>query len=110
MKNFTFENLITILNHDVLAEDFSIEINFSFNEYTDCYIGKMPDLINSKKEIYWYSMPPNKEDSYIFDYLDDILTHKIFQEKTLTDIFSEITWHSLDGCSFEEMLHYYIDK
>lgn len=46
---------------------------------------------------------------YAYAELEDILKAKVFHGKSLYDVIDRTSWHSLDGCSLEERLPYYID-
>ncbi|WP_426351065.1 hypothetical protein ACPWSR_07530 [Alloiococcus sp. CFN-8] len=113
MTKFKLQDLKTILNSDVLKDNSCIEIEFSIDddsEYDDCWLGKMPDRDESNKEIYWYGLAPDGSQAYEYTELKDILNAKVFHGKSLYVLIDKINWHSLDGCSIEERLPYYIDQ
>ncbi len=105
------QDLLGILNSDVVKNNSCIEMEFSIDdtEYDDCWLGKMPDKKNPKKEIYWMSLDPHGSKSYEYEKLEDILNAKILNEKSLYELIDNISWHSLDGCSIDERLPYYIE-
>ena len=47
---------------------------------------------------------------YEYNTLDDLITAKVFNGKSLSEIFNKIIWSTLDGSSFEERLSYYINE
>ena len=112
MAKIKSQNLIGVLSFDVLKYKSCIEMNFSVDsdrEYVDCWIGKMPDKDISNKEIYWYGLAADGSQAYDYRKLEDILSAKVFNEKSICDIIENVTWHSIDGCSIEERLQDYID-
>ena len=112
MAKIKLKDLITVLNSDVLKNNSCIEMNFCIDndiEYKDCWIGKMPDKNIIGKVVYWYGLLSDGSQAYDYDKLEDILNAKVFHDKNLSDVIEKITWYSLDGCSIEERLPYYID-
>lgn len=112
MLKIKLEDLIKVLKSDVIQSNSCIEMNFSIDndlEYEDCWIGKMPDKDNHDKELYWYGLIRGGSQAYNYDCLEDILNAEVFNGRSISDIWERVTWYSLDGCSIEEMLPYYID-
>jgi hypothetical protein len=77
--------------------------------YGDCWLGKMPDRDNSRKAVYWYGLVPDGSQAYEYTELEDFIDAKVFNGKSMRDVFEKVTWYSLDGCSIEGMLPYYLD-
>lgn len=112
MSKIELNDLITILKSDVLKNNSCIEMNFSIKddkEYKNCWIGKMPDDNKFGKEVYWFGLVEDGSQGYEYDTLDDIINAKVFNGKSLSEIFDEITWNTLDGSSFEERLSDYLN-
>lgn len=112
LSKIKLQDLITILNSDVVKYNSCIEMNFCIDndtEYKDCWLGKMPDRDECGKGLYWYGLVPDGSQVYYYAKLDDFLNAKVFHSETLCDIIAKITWYSLDGCSIEEILPYYIN-
>lgn len=113
MTKIEFKDLIIILKSDVLKNNSCIEMNFSIKndtKYKDCWIGKMPDDNKFGKEVYWFGLVEDGSQGYEYDTLDDLIKAKVFNGKSLSEIFNKIIWNTLDGCSFEERLSYYINE
>ncbi|MDU5110967.1 MAG: hypothetical protein E6248_11005 [Clostridium sp.] len=113
MKKIELNELITILKSDVLTNNSCIEMNFSIKdniEYKNCWIGKMPDDNKFGKEVYWFGLVEDGSQGYEYNTLDDLITAKVFNGKSLSEIFNKIIWSTLDGSSFEERLSYYINE
>ncbi|QUH20384.1 hypothetical protein [Alkaliphilus sp. B6464] len=112
MLKIKLEDFIKILSSDVLKSNSCIEMNFCIDnavEYEDCWMGKMPDNDTINKEIYWYGLVEDGSQSYNYACFEEILNAKVFNNKSICDIWERVTWYSLDGCNIEEMLQYYID-
>lgn len=112
LAKMKLQDLVMILNSDVVKNNSCIEMNFSiddYSEYDDCWLGKMPDRDEPNKEIYWYGLMEDGSQGYAYAELEDILKAKVFHGKSLYDVIDRTSWHSLDGCSLEERLPYYID-
>lgn len=113
MKKIELNDLITILKSDVLKNNSCIEMNFSIKdniEYKNCWIGKMPDDNKFGKEVYWFGLVEDGSQGYEYNTLDALITAKVFNGKSLSEIFNKIIWSTLDGSSFEERLSYYINE
>ena len=112
LTKIKLQDLVAILSNDVVKNNSCIEMEFSIDdtEYDDCWLGKMPDRDESNKEIYWYGLAPDGSQAYEYTELEDILKAKVFHGKSLYELIDKINWHSLDGCSIEERLPYYIDQ
>lgn len=112
MAKLKFQDLIKILEKDVVKDNACIEMNFCIDEdteYEDCWLGKMIDNTVEGGELYWYGLVADGSQAYEYDKLEDILAAKVFHGKSLYDVIEDITWFSLDECSIEERLPYYID-
>ena len=112
LTKIKFQHLVAVLSSDVINNNTCIEMEFSIDdtEYDDCCLGKMTDRDNPKKEIYWISLDPDGSRAYEFEDLEDFLKANILDGKSLYELIDKISWHSLDGCSLEERLSYYIDQ
>ncbi|WP_291648314.1 hypothetical protein [Clostridium sp.] len=105
---FKLEDLIRVLNVNVLENDTCVEMNFSIDddlEYGDCWLGKTSNNDNNK-EIYWYGLVEDGSQAYNYDYLEELLSAKVFKGNNIRDIWERVTWYSLNGCDVEEMLEY----
>jgi hypothetical protein len=105
------QDLIKILSTDVVKNNSCIEMNFCIDddaEYEDCWAGKMPDKSNLGKALYWYGLVSDGTQEYEYANMEDILSAKVFRDKSMSDVIDKVTWYSLDGCSIEERLQHYI--
>jgi hypothetical protein len=112
LSKIKLQDLIKILNEDVVKHNSCIEMNFCIDNdivYGDCWLGKMPDRGNPRKAVYWYGLVPDGSQAYEYTELEDFIDAKVFNGKSMRDVFEKVTWYSLDGCSIEGMLPYYLD-
>lgn len=104
----TFDELIKVLKSDVMKKNTCIEVNFSVennSEFKDCWLGK---LLYENEEKYWYGLDEDGSKAYEYFNLDDLINAKVFNDKSIIDIFQHIIWKSLDGCDVKELLQFYI--
>jgi hypothetical protein len=111
VSKIKLQDLKKILSSDVIKNNSCIEMSFCIDnseKYDDCWLGKMPSKTDSKQELYWYGIVHDGSQAYDYNILDNILNAKVFDGQSMCEIIENITWHSLDGCSIEEMLPYYL--
>ena len=111
LTKIKLQHLVAVLSSDVINNNTCIEMEFSIDdtEYNQCWLGKMPDRDNPKKEIYWIGLNPDGSQAYEYKELEDLLKAKILDGNSLYEVIDRISWHSLDGCSIEERLSDYLD-
>lgn len=112
MDKINIDDFIKILDEDVVKNNSCIEMNFYVEgdkDYTDRWLGKMPNKSSLTEEAYWYGLVDNGSQDYDYDNQKDFLEAKVFNGKSIYEIFEKIHWHSLDGCSLEERLGYYLN-
>ena len=88
-----------------------IEIEFSvkgYLKYQSCWMGKMPDKADSRKELYWFGLVPDGSEAYDYDNFDDFCTALIFDGKSLKEILRKVEILSIDGCEPEEVIQRYL--
>lgn len=108
----TMDQLITVLETDISSNNACIEISFEISnnqQYSDCWLGKMPNKKDSNQVIYWYGLYEDGSGSYDYTRLDDMIHDPVFDGKELQELIDQIEWISIDGCSFEEMLPFYLE-
>ena len=94
MGKLRIDELIEILSRDVLKNNSCVEMNFFVDgdtEYTDCWLGKMPNKEKLGLELYWYGLVPDGTQAYDFYDLHEFLNAKVFHNESLIDIFDKIS-------------------
>lgn len=72
--------------------------------YDTCWMGKMPDKSNKKKECYWFGLLPDDSQGYDFDNFLDFSNAPVFGGRSLKDIWDQIELLSINGCDPEELI------
>ncbi len=99
-----------IIIQDVVSNRSCIEINFYLErdeQYTDCWLGKMPQNRNTGEEVFWYGLTEDGKKAYDFNSADEFLHAKVFDGKDLLEVLHKVIWKTFDGCDFKEMWNYY---
>lgn len=105
----SFNDIAKLFSHN-LEGKFCIEIEFLVNgepTYQFCWMGKMPNIENKKKEVYWYGLVPDGSEVYNYDNFCDFSSAPVFFGKSLTEIWDKIEILSIDGCDPEERISFY---
>lgn len=106
----SFNDITKLFSHD-LEGKFCIEIEFSVKEcpeYQFCWMGKMPDDDNEKKDIFWFGLTPDNSQGYGYDNFDDFSSAPVFRGKSLKEIWNRIEILSIDGCNPQDRILIYI--
>lgn len=112
MSKISIDDFIKILDENVVKNDSCIEMNFYVEgdkDYTDCWLSKMSNKSDLTGETYWYGLEDNGSKAYDYDNQKEFLQSRVFNGKSIYEIFEKIYWYSLDGCSLEERLNYYVN-
>ena len=94
--------------HFNINDNACIEINFCVDAsevYTSCWLGKL--ISEGKKEVYWFGLTADGSEAYDFDSVRQLLETKVFNGKSLKEIWELITIISIDGCDVEDRISYY---
>ncbi len=85
-----------------------IEIEFLLKgepRYQSCWMGKMPDETNKKKDLYWYGLEPDGSEAYDYDDFQEFSSAPVFNGKSLKEIWNIIEVLSIDGCDPEDRIY-----
>lgn len=107
----TFFDIAKVFSFDSRGK-FSVEIEFSVKgdpKYQSCWMGKMPDKNDNKKDLYWYGLVPDCSEAYDYDSFWAFSSAPIFNGKSLKEIWNDVGILSIDGCDPEERLPTYLD-
>ncbi len=103
----TFEKM---MQYDVVKNKACIEIEFSVDEdpiYFACCLGKMFDG-ETNRGLYWYGLVADGSQAYDYDTLEAFLNAKILNGNSIKQLWSKISLFSIDACSVEERLPFYL--
>lgn len=108
MSKFSAEEFSQMMDYDVVSRGACIEIQFEVegsDEYNGCWMGKMPDAEkNSLEETYWYGLVKDGSQAYSYPQKEEFLQAKIFNGKSILEIWDTIDIWPIDGCDVEERL------
>ena len=108
MEKISFNDFEKAMSYDVVNNNACIEVEFSIEdaeEYTSCWLGKMPDPETSK-EIYWFGLVEDGSQAYDFDTFEQFASAKVFRTNCLKELWPLVFIYSIDGCDVEERLPY----
>ena len=106
----TFDQIKQLFEFDT-EKKFCTEIAFSVNsndKFKFCWMGKTSD--DAGEDVYWFGLTPDGK--YAFDYpkFEEFCSAKVFDGKSLFEIWYDITVLEINGCDPIEMLTMYLSK
>ncbi len=72
-----------------------------------CWMGKLPDK-KTKADVFWFGLTPDGKNAYAYPIFEDFSSAKIFDGKSLFEIWDEITIEEINGCDPMEMIEMYL--
>ncbi len=87
---------------------FCIEILFEVQDsaqYNWCWMGKLPDK-ETKNDVFWYGLTDDGKNAYDYSTFEEFTSAKVFDGKSLLDIWDNVTIKSVNGCD----PHIYLDR
>jgi len=116
MSKITFLEFERLMSYDLNKKsDPCIEIQFDVDgyvDYQDSWMGKMIDK-DTKKELYWFGIPGiplemlKSHDSNSFE---TFANAKVFDNKSLKEIWNSVSLISIDATNVEEALTFYLEQ
>lgn len=98
---------------DVSAHNICIEIEFYINEdleYNSCWLGKMGRTVEGiQYEVFWYGLVADGSQAYDYYSAEEFFNAPVFRGKSLKDLWDKVIINSIDGCSVEYRLPYYLE-
>ena len=91
---------------------YSVEILFSVNgttRFDSCWMGKMPDKVTAK-DVYWFGLTSDGKNAFDYSTFEDFSTAKVFDGKSLIEIWDAVTVEEIDGCEPLKRLENYIGE
>lgn len=110
MGKITYENFKSIMAYDITQNQNSIEIEFSVDNcdaFQSAWLGKMSDR-EANKAIYWFGLTEDGSQAYDFVSFEEFVNAKVFNDKSLIEIWDSITLLSIDACDIQERLPFYL--
>ena len=99
-------NQIKQLMKNKTQDNYCIEILFSVREsskFDCCWMGKIHDnkLLH---DIYWFGLTPDGKNAYEYKTFDEMVSAKVFDGSSFSDIWDNIEISEIDGCDPSERL------
>lgn len=88
-----------------------MEVAFSIDgsdKYNFCWLGKMPDHSEKKRDCYWCGLVPDGSEAYDFYTMEDMLAAKLFDGKSMEEIWESVTLIEIDACEPEDRIQAYL--
>ncbi len=91
---------------------YCIEIAFSVKDcekFGFCWMGKMSGK-KSKAVLYWFGLTEDGNNAFDYCTLEELVSAKVFDGRSLFEIWDEVTILEIDGCDPEERILHYIGE
>lgn len=98
--------------YDITKKRTCIEIEFSVDscdEYKTSWLGKMLEG-ETNKLIYWFGLTEDGSQAYEFSSFEEFVNAGVFFGKNIKEVWGSITLHSIDACSIQDRLPFYLEK
>lgn len=110
MNKITFEEFCSVMSFNITNNQACIEIEFCIDNYKDyqhSWLGKML-YGEDEKVTYWFGLTEDGSQAYDFESFEQFLDAKVFHAKSIREIWNLVTILSIDACSIEERLPFYL--
>ncbi len=112
MSKISMQQFDIIMGIDVIARNICIEIEFCINEdpeYDSCWLGKTGVTVEEiKYEVFWYGLVADGSQAYEYYSAEEFSNAPVFRGKSIKDLWDKVIINSIDGCSVEYRLPYYL--
>ena len=106
-----FDQIKKLMAFDI-QKKYCIEIEFAVNgsdKFGFCWMGKLPDK-ETGKDVYWFGLTPDGKNAFDYFTFEELSTAKVFDGKSLFEIWGDITIWGIDSCDPMERLLVYIGE
>ena len=107
----TFEQIKRLMAFDI-KKKYCIEIAFSVSEsekFDFCWMGKLPDKTTGQ-DVYWFGLTSDGKNAFDYPTFEEFSTAKVFDGKSLFEIWDAVTVLEIDGCDPLERFVSYINE
>ena len=107
----TFDQFKQLMSFETEGK-YCIEIAFSVKDqgkFSSCWMGKTPEE-ESKADSYWFGLTEDGDNAFEYCTFEEFVFAKVFDGRSLFDIWDEVTISEIDGCDPEEQILHYIGK
>lgn len=105
----TFELFKKLMSFDT-KENLCIEIFFivqGSNKFNSCWMGKMPNKA-TKADMFWFGLTSDGKNAYDYSTFEEFSFAKIFDGKSLFEIWDNISIVDINGCDPIDMIEMYL--
>ncbi len=112
MNKITFEEFCGVMSFEITNNQTCIEIEFSIDNYQDFQCSWLGKKLygEDNKVIYWFGLTEDGSQAYDFESFEQFLNAKVFHAKNIKEIWDLVTIRSIDACSIEERLPFYLSS
>ena len=99
----TFDHIRKLFAFETQGK-YCLEIEFSVNgsdKFDNCWMGKLFDR-KRKKDVYWFGLTADGSNAFDYSTFEEFASAKVFDGKSLTQIWEEVTVLTVDGCDPED--------
>ena len=107
----TFDQFKQLMSFETEGK-YCIEIAFSVKDqgkFSSCWMGKTPEE-ESKADSYWFGLTEDGNNAFEYRTFEEFVSAKVFDGRSLFDIWDEVTISEINGCDPEEQILHYIGK
>ena len=111
MSKINFDDFISIMSYNISNMN-CIEIEFGVDnsrDYRCSWLGKMLDS-KTGSEIYWFGLTEDGSQAYDYETFEQFSNARVFDGKSIKEIWDLVTILSIDACSAEERLPFYLEQ
>ena len=99
----TFDHIRKLFAFETRGK-YCLEIEFSVNgsdKFDNCWMGKLFDR-KRKKDVYWFGLTADGSNAFDYSTFEEFASAKVFDGKSLAQIWEEVTVLTVDGCDPED--------
>lgn len=105
--NYTLGRKISfdLFRDELIKGQYMYENNFyidGIDKYNDCWIG----FNDQFEEPYWFGITPDGNNAYEYNTADEILNAKVFDGKSMYELWDKVYFYSLNGVDVLEWIWY----
>jgi hypothetical protein len=111
MAKIDFSEFKSMMLYDISKNQSCIEVKFCVDMsdiYKKSWLGKMLDK-DSHEPIYWYGLVEDGSQAYDYKSFEQFSDAKVFNGKSIKEIWDSISILGIDACDVEDRLPFYLE-
>ncbi|MDD2533283.1 MAG: hypothetical protein PHC86_01115 [Eubacteriales bacterium] len=104
MSKITLQEFYQIISDNMNHNQSSIEVEFRVENsliFQSCWLGRISDS-KWKSNIFWFGLAEDGSKAYKYSSFEEFLNSKVFEGKSIIEIWESIDFISIDGCDVYE--------